>query len=395
MRAAGRCAGQIATVVVVAAGLASAGCGSGGADATEAAGVWRKAPAAPLSPREYAVGAWTGREALVIGGSDTPPCPPGASCRPAARPPLKDGAAYNPRTRRWRRIADAPVGFDFAESAVAGGTVYIATPGNATRPGAPPAVLAYRVARDRWRRLPVPPQPRRNYTLVGAGDRLVVYDRGGGRRDPPGYVLRGRSWRPLPPDPLPRTHPQSMAWTGRELVLFGSGATGPSGEAPPLARAAAITLDARRWRRLPDSQTVLFGAYWVRAGSRLINPALGEGDEEYRFGRPHGGILDPATGEWSDLPDPPESGPFEFGIGVLTPSRGHYFTASGWVLDAAGERWLEIPQLAPDRFIVQGRAVAALGRKLLVFGGARFSNREPGGRLLAAGWIWSPPAPGR
>jgi hypothetical protein len=313
------------------------------------------------------------------------------------KPPLRDGAAFNPRTRRWRRIADAPVGFDFAESAVVGRTVYIATPGNETTPGAPSAVLAYRIGRDRWRRLPVPPRPRTTYTLVAAGDRLVVYDRGGGRRETPGYVLArgGRSWRPLPPNPLPRTHPQSMAWTGRELVLFGSADIGPDGDQPPLARAAALRLGGRRWRRLPDSQTVLFGPYWVRAGSRLINPALGQGDGEYRFGRPHGGVLDPKTGEWSDLPNPPEAGPFEFGIGVLTPSRGTYFFANGWVLDSASGRWFEVPRLGSDRVLVDGRAIAGVGRKLLVFGGAGFSNRRPGGRLLRTTWIWTPPAAGR
>ena len=255
----------------------------------------------------------------MIGGSDAPPCPPGAACGRQDTPPLGDGAAFNPRTRSWRRIADAPVGFDFADGAVVGRTVFVATPGSDARPGAPSAVLAYRV--DRWRRLRSPPNPKRNYTLLVAGDRLVVYDRGGGRRDPPGYVLRrsGGSWRALPPDPLPRTHPQSMAWTGRELVLFGSARVGRMATGPPLARAAALRLGAAgRWRRLPDSETILYGYYWVRVGSQLINPALGESGEEYRWGRPHGGILDPETGVWSDLPNPPKAGPFEFGVGVLT-----------------------------------------------------------------------------
>lgn len=159
-----------------AAALASAGCGTGDAGA----GSWHKAPAAPLSPREEALGIWTGREALVIGGSDAPPCPGGASCGRQDTPPLRDGAAFNPRTRSWRRIAAAPVGFDFAEGAVVGRTVFVATPGSNARPGAPSAVLAYRVDRNRWRRLPSPPDPKRNYTLLAAGDRLVVYDRGGG-----------------------------------------------------------------------------------------------------------------------------------------------------------------------------------------------------------------------
>ena len=388
--------GRFAAVVLVmaAAGLSSAGCGFGGSDAAEAAGSWHRAPAAPLSPRELAVAVWTGREALIVGGSDAPPCPPGASCGILETPPLRDGAAFNPRKRSWRRIADAPVGFDFAEGAVVGHTVFIAAPGSDSRPGAPSAILAYRPDHDRWRRLPSPPHPKGNYTLVAAGDRLVVYDRGGGRRDSPGFVLSrgGGSWRALPVDPLPPTHAQSMAWSGRELVLFHSAYVGRTATKPPLARAAALSLGARHWRRLPDSQTVLFGPYWLRVGSRLINPALGDGGDEYRWGRPEGGILDPERGVWSDLPNPPAAGPRGFGSGVLTGSRGYYTSPGGWVLDTAGDRWVEIPPLEGRHVVVGGRAVTSAGRKLLVFGGARFDRPE--GRLLDAAWIWSPPRPG-
>lgn len=382
--------------LVAVAGLSLAGCGFGGSDTAEPAGSWRQAPAAPLSPREQAFGIWTGREALVVGGSDAPPCPPGAACGRLDTAPLRDGAAFNPRTRSWRRITDAPVGFDFAEGAVVGGTVFVATPGSEARPGAPSAMLAYRVDRDRWRRLPSPPDPKRNHTLLAAGDRLVVYDRGGGRREPPGYVLRrgGRSWRALPPDPLPNTHPQSMAWTGRELVLVGSAHVGRKAAEPPLARAAALRVGAGRWRRLPDSETILYGYHWVRVGPRLINPALGDGGGEYRWGRPHGGILDPARGLWSDLPNPPAAGPSEFGVGVLTRTRGHYFSAHGWVLDTSRDRWSRIPRLGPNRTHIGGRTVTSAGRQLIVFGGARFDRTAPGGRLLDTTWIWSPPAPG-
>ncbi len=132
----------------------------------------------------------------------------------------------------------------------------------------------------------------------------------------------------------------------------------------------------------------------MRVGSRLINPALGDGGEEYRWGRPHGGILDPETGVWSDLPNPPQEGPFEFGTGVLTASRGHYSSPHGWILDTTRDRWIEIPRLGPERTHVGGRAVASAGRKLLVFGGARFSSKTPGGRLLDAAWIWSTPTAG-
>jgi hypothetical protein len=148
-------------------------------------------------------------------------------------------------------------------------------------------------------------------------------------------------------------------------------------------------------RRLPDSKTILYGYYWVRVGSRLINPALGDGGEEYRWGRPHGGILDPERGVWSDLPNPPKTGPSSFGVGVLTRARGHYFGSHGRVLDTTRDRWSEIPRLEPERTQIGGQTVTSAGRKLLVFGGARFDRKTPRGRLLDAAWIWSPPRPAR
>jgi hypothetical protein len=369
------------------------GCSGSEPSSRAPSGAWRKAPSPPLSPRESARAVWTGHEVLIVSGSDAPPCPPNAQCAATRRPPLRDGAAFDPRTRTWRRIADAPVGFDFAESAVAGGTVFIATPGNDSRPASPPAVLAYNVQHDRWRRLPTPPRPQRNYTLVAAGKRLVAYDRGGGREDAPGYLLARdrRSWRPLPKAPLVPTSAQSMAWSGRELVLFRSAYVGRQGLRPPLARAAALRLGRGGWRKLPDSTTVLFGHYWVRVGSRLIDPELGDGGEEYRWGRPIGGIVEPAAGVWSDLPNPPAEGPFEAGIGVLTPTGGHYFSPHGWVLDTSDNSWIRVPRLGGPRDTVSGRTLASAGRKLLLFGGARFDRKTPGGRLLDSVWLWSPP----
>jgi hypothetical protein len=114
-----------------------------------------------------------------------------------------------------------------------------------------------------------------------------------------------------------------------------------------------------------------------------------------RVGSVPGGILDPETGVWSALPNPPPEGPSEFGTGVLTESRGHYANPHGWILDTTQNRWIEIPRLEPDRTHVGGRAVTNGGRQLLVFGGAKFSSKTPGGRLLKGAWIWTPPAPRR
>jgi hypothetical protein len=80
-----------------------AACGAGERAAPErvrgsadpAANAWHAVPASPLSARETALGLWTGREVLFMGGSDARPCPSNASCAPPDAPPLADGASFD------------------------------------------------------------------------------------------------------------------------------------------------------------------------------------------------------------------------------------------------------------------------------------------------------------
>ena len=348
---------------------------------------WQRAPAPPLQPRESAIGLWTGSEALIIGGSAAAPCPSNASCDAPDEPPLRDGAAFDPRTRTWRRLARAPVGFEFAQGAVVGRTAYLSIPGSPVRPRAPRAFLGYRFDRDRWRRMPRPPL--RDFTLLAAGDRLVA-SRSGGGAGSPGVVFdaRTRRWSELPPAPLPRSWGRVMAWDGQSLVLFVPAPDSRTAHRPPVARAAAFDFATGQWRRLPDPADILVNATWLRAGSRLISPTLGtsNGGEVNGWGADYrnGGILDVSAGTWAPLPAEP--GGNAFGIGVLTATTAHYFGVDGWVLDATTDRWLRVPRRRHRAD--SGATVVNAGRDLLVFGGARFDRR--GGRLLRRTWTWSP-----
>ncbi len=284
--------------------LTATGCGFGGSGDIESAGSWKRLPDPPLSPREHSIGISAGREVLILGGSDAPPTHPSAGSGPAEpRPPLRDGAVFDARTRAWRRIADAPIGLDvFSPGAVLRRTVYIAVRRTARR-DTRVDLLAYRLRSDSWRRLPSP--PRRNYSLVSAGGRLVAAGPARGPAPMSVCVLRRvvRRWERLPDAPFRG----SLVWHRGRLVLIGFDPRARNPDNPALARAATLRLRDREWHRLPDSEHVMWGhGFWVPVGDRLVSPDLGTGNEDYDHGRPYGGILDPERGTWSELPNIPE-----------------------------------------------------------------------------------------
>ncbi len=77
--AGGLAAVAVLVISVAAVGVARFGTGpwSPAIPGATAVSGWRELPGSPLSPRVQALGLWTGEEALIIGGSDTP-CPPNA-----------------------------------------------------------------------------------------------------------------------------------------------------------------------------------------------------------------------------------------------------------------------------------------------------------------------------
>lgn len=78
---------------------------------------WQRLPDSPLGPRSEVVGVWTGEEVLFVGGT-TYACSPAADCGGPIGPYFADGAALDPDTGEWRTIAQAPIAFAFAVTAV-------------------------------------------------------------------------------------------------------------------------------------------------------------------------------------------------------------------------------------------------------------------------------------
>jgi hypothetical protein len=286
---------------------------------------------------------------------------------------------------------------------VVGTTAYLWVPGSPERSDADAGFLTYHIEEDRWEELPLPPGDLGWLQgIVQAGEQIVAYSGSDEQGEQPDFVFdpATSSWSELPPDPLSPSFDRSMAWSGRELLLFDHELVpNPGAEEPALTRAAALDLESGSWRRLPDSEILATGP-WVVVNGRLVNPTLGGadgGDDGWGRAYPYGGILDPASGEWAALPHPP-GGEEDWGSGVLdtpggvhTDSGGHYFANRGWILDTSDNAWIEIPPLDTGE-LVTGRTVVAAGTDLLVFGGARWKANSVDATLLADAWVWSPRA---
>lgn len=376
---------------------AGAGVGAGAAPGD---GGWARVAQAPLSPRENAALVWTGQEVVVFGG-DTTPCPPGAACLEPDTPALRDGAAYDPRADRWRRIPDAPVPSLGSSVVVVDGAVYAVLRGRSRDRR---VFASYTAADNTWRTLPAPPMDLDEAQLVAVGSVIVAYRWRQGRRPEPSLLFDPRTgrWQPLPADPL--------GWTAeRELVPVGEGRAvllGVDGKAlrdllrrprragapEPVYRAALLDLTARRWRRLPDSRVVSFQPGWFSIGSAVVNlsTTVYEGD-------PTGGLLDLESRTWKPVPArliPPEAAdPDLAGRFLPGPPRnevaGDLLLDGHWVQHLPTGRWTRVPPLDTGREHSGAGSVWA-GDRILVWGGVTYptDQREV---LLNAGFTWRPP----
>jgi N-acetylneuraminic acid mutarotase len=192
---------------------------------------WRALPRSPLAGSQHPLGAWTGKELIVLVGN----LDPNGTPWPAR---LARAAAYNPATSTWRRIASLPPAsspgaavWDGHELLVVGGTA-------AGRAGSPPTLtrtgFAYNPATNRWRTLPPMESGRANAAAVWTGTRLLLW---GGRTGslgaakptiPPhgfAYDPAANRWSALPAAPILGRLDPTATWTGRSLIVWG-GRTG-------------------------------------------------------------------------------------------------------------------------------------------------------------------------
>ena len=136
---------------------------------------WAPLPTAPMAPRSDAATAWSGRDLFIWGGE-------GAGVAPGGRPvtvAFDDGATYNPRTRRWRRLPPAPLTARADAKAIWNGKVFLVWGGRANdgadhrREGA-----TYDPATRTWKLLPPVPHLDKHLTNVSlprVGDDVLLW----------------------------------------------------------------------------------------------------------------------------------------------------------------------------------------------------------------------------
>jgi hypothetical protein len=174
---------------------------------------WRALAPTPLAGSQHPIGAWTGRELIVLVGRLNPNGKPW----PAR---LARAAAYNPVKDTWRRIAPLPSPRDGANAVWTGRELLVV--GGTARVG-----FAYDPATNRWRRLPAMDSLRIGAAALWTGRRLLLW--GGTTRAgslvPPRHGLaydpRSNRWTALPRAPLRGRLDPTAVWTGQSLIVWG------------------------------------------------------------------------------------------------------------------------------------------------------------------------------
>lgn len=168
---------------------------------------WR---ALPQPPSGQGIAAWTGREVIGWGGG---------CCGDA----WSGGSAYDPSTNAWRTLARSPLAPEQSPLGAWTGRELILVVSGLDTDGRPyPAsfarAAAYDPATDTWRRIARPPARRFGGIAVWDGRELLVV---GGSRVGLAYDPATNSWRELAPMPSTRFGARAV-WTGKRLLVWGS-----------------------------------------------------------------------------------------------------------------------------------------------------------------------------
>jgi hypothetical protein len=274
---------------------------------------WKTIAASPLSPRTGSVAVWTGKEMLVFGGTG-PDTNPGA---------YTDGAAYNPSTNTWRKLAPTPWSLgqltDSGSYAVWTGKVMLVWGffGNGDASGSL-AAATYNPATNRWETGAIAPT---GAPLFGdafwTGKEMLIWGTSAGHPEALSYDPATRRWASLPASPLGDVSRSDMlaVWTGTYMVV-GGGVTlnrkNKDEDVPPKVKrmglkppkltlqkdAALYDPVTNSWTRLPDAPVGFEGsAMGTRGWDIWTGGSVITIEDGVAGGRPLS--LDLATMKWS------------------------------------------------------------------------------------------------
>lgn len=371
----------LVTLVPLAVSRWSGSDGSEGPADGEGIGHWRSIAPSPLSARSGSASVWTGEEMIVVGGNVGPPCPPNADCgRPLASELRADGAAYNPRTDRWRLIAAAPEPLTYARAAWTGREV-IVIDAWAISNGESGHTFAYNHRADDWRELEPPPDP---YLIGGVWNgRELFYWQSEERANNADWSLdpsTGR-WTQLPDDPFGDSYDRAYVWVGDRFIVLGLASKGSEDKT---FQVAEYDPTARTWRQLPDSQVGFGGIDWFFHQGYVVNPYE---DPRFDTDLPRGGAYDPETQKWSETP---QSGHYIYDSCPLGPlgSEGDWIAPAGGVLYSLDPADTVIAPDCPQ--LPEPAAGAWTGEQVIIWGGPSQDFKTN----TAIGLTWSPPPAG-
>jgi len=250
-------------------------------------------PTGPLGPRQGSAIVWTGSEVLVMIGSN----------QSGGGPATTSAAAYNPTSRTWRRMPDAPeAGWGHPAGVWTGSEAIIW--GGADEAGGPgPVDIAYNPQTNTWRTLPAGPFDMRTFnSAVWTGRELIVWGGYDISKPPPyhsaadgaAYNPTTDQWRILAPSPLDGRFAHTAMWTGTEMIVWG-GVSGEENGAPIAHQGAAYNPVTDTWRLIADAP--IAPRKWPTAEWTGTQVLLSSGPDLAAY--------DPASDRWEALPSGP------------------------------------------------------------------------------------------
>jgi len=243
---------------------------------------------------------WTGSEILMWGDDQN-------ALQASGRSPL--GAAYDPETGGWRRLAAMPGPAQWGAASVWTGNEVIVCCGQRSS-----STFAYTPSSHTWLRLAdAPTTSAFGAEAVWTGAEMLVASSEGVAIYEPGI----EEWElaaPLPARLGNLGRRPEVAWTGTELIVW------PTSLSPALRRGLAFDPGGNTWRQLPEPPAwpAMPDVAWT--GEELILwgglPASGSNDYSQRA---VGSAYDPSANTWTAMPDAlPEPESFEGNLGSQT-----------------------------------------------------------------------------